>query len=69
MLYDAVSQIIDESVMSIYSDKLARKQVVINCPYSVAQMCTCEDMLSQYLGALYLDDVMSNNELTTTIFR
>ena len=29
--------------MSIYSDKLAHVQAVINCRYSVAQMCTWED--------------------------
>ena len=29
--------------MSIYSDKLAHVQVVINSRYSVAQMCTWED--------------------------
>ena len=28
--------------MSIYSDKLAHAQVVINCLYSIAQLCTCE---------------------------
>ena len=27
-------------------------------------MCTWEDTLAQYLGAPYLDDVMSQNELT-----
>ena len=27
-------------VMSIYSDKLTQLQVVINCQYFVAQMCT-----------------------------
>ena len=31
--------------MSIYSNKLAHVQVVINCRYSVAQMCTREDTL------------------------
>ena len=45
--------------MSIYLDKLAHIHVVINCLYSVAQMCTREDTLAQYLGALYLDEVMS----------
>ena len=47
------------SVMSIYSDKLAHVQVVINCPYSIAQICTREDTLAHNLGALYFDDVMS----------
>ena len=49
--------------MIIYSDKLAHVQVVINCQYSVAQMCTREDTLAHYLGTL--DDVMSYNWLTT----
>ena len=37
--------------MSIYSDKLALIQVLINCPYSIAQ----------------IDDVMSYKSLTTII--
>ena len=41
------------SVMCIYSNKLAHIQVVVNCPYSVAQMCTREDTLAHNLGALY----------------
>ena len=53
--------------MSIYSDKLAHIQVIINCQYSVAQMCTREDTLARYLGAPSLDDVMSHNDLTTNI--
>ena len=48
-----------------YLDKLEHIQVVINCQYSVAQMCNWEDTLTHYLGAPYLDDVMSQNELTT----
>ena len=48
--------------MSIYLDKLAHVQVVINCRYSVALMCTCEDTLAHYL-----DDVKSQNELKTSI--
>ena len=40
--------------MSIYSVKLAHVQVVINCPYSVAQMCTHEHTLAHILGTLYL---------------
>ena len=51
----------------IYSYKLADVQVIINCQYSDAQMCTPEDTLPQYLGAPYLDDVMSHNELTTVV--
>ena len=45
--------------MSIYLDKLARVQVVINCPYSAAQMCTCEDALAYILGAPFIDDIMN----------
>ena len=51
--------------MSIYSGKLTHVQVVIKCQYSVAQMCTCKDMLAPILGTPYIDDVMSHNELTT----
>ena len=51
--------------MSIYSDKLALVQVVINCRYSVAQLCTREDMLAHMLGMPYIDDVMSYGSLTT----
>ena len=52
-------------MMIIYSDKLAHVQVVINCQYSVAQMCTREDMLAYILGAPSIDDFMSYNSLTT----
>ena len=51
--------------MSIYSDKLALVQVIINCRYSVAQMCIREDTLAHKYGAPYIDDVMSYNTLTT----
>ena len=51
--------------MSIYSDKLANVQVVINCPYSVAPMCTCEDALAHNLGDPCIDDIISYNSLTT----
>ena len=51
--------------MSIYLYKLAHVQVIINFPFSVAQMCTGKDTLAHYLGAPSLDDVMSHNELTT----
>ena len=50
-----------------YSDKLAHVQVVINCQYSIAQMCTHEDTLAHNLGKPYFDDVMSYNLLTTSI--
>ena len=40
-------------------DKLAHKQVVINCRYFVAPLCNvCEDALAHNLGAPYIDDVM-----------
>ena len=42
--------------MSIYSDKLAHVQVVINCQYSIAQMYV-------------LDDIMSQSELTTRLYK
>ena len=51
--------------MSIYLDQLVHVQVVINCPYSIAQMCTREDMLAHNLGTLCIDDIMSYNSLTT----
>ena len=53
--------------MSVYSDKLAHVQVVINCRCSIAQMCTCEDTLAHILGVLYDDEVKSYNSLTTLI--
>ena len=49
----------------IYSDKLAHVKVVINCRYSVAQMCRPEDMLAHYLAAPFIDDVMRDNTLLT----
>ena len=64
-LYVAVSQIIHETVMNIYSDKLPHVQVVINCQYFVAQLCTHKDMLAYISGALFIEDVMSYNSLTT----
>ena len=51
--------------MSIYSDKLAHVQVLINCQYSIAQLCTREDTLVHNLGALYFDEVMSYSSLKT----
>ena len=53
--------------MNIYLDKLAHLQVVINCRYSVAHMCTREDGLAYILGAPSIDDVMSYNSLTTIL--
>ena len=56
-----------EDMLTHYSDKLANIQIVVNCRYSIAQMCTHEDTLAHYLGAPYLHDVMSHNELTTLV--
>ena len=53
--------------MSIYSDKLAFEQVIINCPYFVAQMCTREDTFAHNLDARYFNDIMSYNSLTTLV--
>ena len=53
--------------MSIYSDKLAHIQLVINCRYSVAHLRSSEATLSHNLGALHFDDVMSYKSLTTAI--
>ena len=54
-------------VMPVYPDKLAHVQVVINCQYSVAQMCTREDALAHNLDTQSIDDVMSYNSLTTAL--
>ena len=51
-----------------YSDKLAHLQVVINCQYSFAQMCTSKDSPTHYLGTPYFDDVMRYNKLITVLF-
>ena len=40
-------------------------QVIINWLYSVAQFSTSKDTLPHILGAPAIDDVMSNNLLTT----
>ena len=56
-----------EPLQGPYLDKLAHIQVVINCRYSIAQMCTREDTLARYLGESSLDDIMSHNELTTIL--
>ena len=50
VLYVAVIQIRHETVMSIYSDKLAHVQAVINCLYFIAPMCTSEDALAHSLA-------------------
>ena len=54
-----------KTLITYYSDKLAPLQVVINCQYSVAQMCTREDTLGCYLGMLSSDDIVSHNTLIT----
>ena len=54
--------------MSIYLDKLAHVHVVINCQYSVAQMCTLEDTHAHLFLRAILDDV-SQNEPTTKLLR
>ena len=51
-----------------YSDKLAHLQVFVNCQYFVAQMGTREDTLAHYLGAPFIDDVMTHNTLITRCF-
>ena len=52
--------------MAAYSDKLEHEQVVINCRYSIAKMCTRKDTLAHSLGEPCLDDVMSYNSLSTS---
>ena len=52
--------------MRIYLDKLAHVQVVINCQYSVAQMCIWKDTHARLFTCDILDDVMSQYELTTS---
>ena len=42
------------SVMTFIQDKLELEQVVTNCRYFVAQMCTSEEILARLLGALHL---------------
>ena len=51
-----------------YLAKLAHLQLVINCRYSVAQLCTRENMLAHILGMPYIDDVMSFDLLTTRFY-
>ena len=46
--------------MNIYWDKLAYVQVVTNCQYFVAPMCTWEEY-----SPAFLDDVISQSDLTT----
>ena len=55
--------------MSIYSDKFVHVQVVINCRYSVAQMCTREDIHTCFFMCAVLNDAMRQSKLTTYIFK
>ena len=55
----------DIPAADIYLDKLAHVQVVINCRYFVAQLCTREDGLAYISGVPPIDDVMSYDSLTT----
>ena len=48
--------------MSIYSDKLAHVQVVMNSQDSVARMCTREDTLVHNLGAPYFYDAITHSQ-------
>ena len=47
--------------------KLAHVQVVNNCQYFIAQMCTHEDMLAHYLGTRFIGDIMRHNTLITLV--
>ena len=51
--------------MNIYSYKLAQVQVIINCQYFIAQMCTWEETYACLFKRAVLDDSMCQNELTT----
>ena len=53
--------------MSIYLDKLAHMQVIINCWYYVAQMHTWEEIQAHFNECIVLDDVMSQSELTIKV--
>ena len=61
------TNIVLDVVVSYYSDKLTHVQVIINCPYSIAQMCTRKETLAHSLGEPCLDDIMSYNSLTTIV--
>ena len=62
-----VRLIIRKTVMSMNSDKLAHEQVVINFPYSIAQLCTHEDTLAYSLDTPYFNDVTHNTGLAICI--
>ena len=48
-----------------YSDKVPHVQVILNCQYFIAQMCTRENTLAHNLVVPYIYDLMSYNWLTT----
>ena len=54
--------------MSIYSEKLAQVQVLINCRYLIAPSEPMKMPPLINVGALYIDDIMSYNSLTTVCF-
>ena len=51
----------------IITDKVVKILLLINSRYSIAQMCTWEDTRARLFTRPVLDDVMSQNELTTNI--
>ena len=55
--------------MLTYSDKLAHVQVIFNCRYFIAQLCTPKDGLAYILVESSISDVMSYNSLTTYHYR
>ena len=61
----AVKHLDNRLYILAYLDKLAHVQVVINCRYSDAQLCTWEDIHARLFTLTVLDDVMSQSEHTT----
>ena len=51
-------------MISIYSNKLAHVQVIMNC---LAHLCTSEATLAHNFGALHFDDVLSYKEYLSVI--
>ena len=51
-----------------YSDKLAHEQVLINCLYSVAQMCAREATHASLFSRAALDHIMSQYEFITKCY-
>ena len=54
-----------EGEKQVFTRLKAQIQVKNNCWYSVAQMCNWEDTHARLFTRAVLDDVMSQNELTT----